>query len=105
MMALVLYEFECHHCKTRVARAYPAANAPALGKSIGVCACGGSLRRVLSLPVVNAEYQKQRNQYPYVERKFGRLKGCEQTTAEGQSVILSPAHEREVMAMNGLTRL
>lgn len=61
--------------------------------------------RVLSLPGINREYQKQRNQYPYVERKFRKLKGASKTDAMGCSVIESPKHEREVCALNGLTRL
>jgi len=41
--------------------------------------------------------------YPYVSRRHQGLKGCREN-AEGHPIIQSPAHEREVAAMNGLVR-
>jgi hypothetical protein len=101
----VIYEFRCSSCGKREERSLPASKAPMLGERLYGCLCGGDVIRVLSMPTVNAEYQRASNQYPYVEHKFRHLKGCEHHDAKGSSVILSRRHEAEVCAMNGLTRM
>lgn len=101
------YDFTCDNCGRHAELAMSMRDAPGIGeRHPDPCpACETrSLRRVLSTSVgINAEYQRARNQYPYVSRQFGPLKGIRRKEGTGQ-VIESVAHEREVMAMNGLRR-
>lgn len=101
------YDFTCDNCNSQSELTMSMREAPGIGERHSepcpVCKAS-SLRRVLSTTVgINAEYQRARNQYPYVSRQFGPLKGINRKEGTGQ-VIESVAHEREVMAMNGLRR-
>lgn len=63
----------------------------------------GDYARVVSIPVVNREYQAGRNKYPYRSYRHGHLDGCRRD-GDGHCIIESAGHEREVMAKNDLIR-
>jgi hypothetical protein len=101
----MVYEFQCERCGHAGQSAFAISDAPALGaKHPEPCPACKSDRylRVVSLPVVNREYQKGRNKYPYISRRWSHLEGCRRV--DGHPLIESVAHEREVMARNAMVR-
>jgi hypothetical protein len=101
----MLYEFQCGRCGHVGAAHYGILDAPSIGERHAepcpTCRCA-DYRRIVSLPVVNSEYQAARNKYPYVSRRWSHLEGCERV--DGHPIIESVAHEKEVMARNGMVR-
>lgn len=100
----MIYEFLCDDCGHIRERTYPAALIPRIGTAVR-CQCGGTARRVLSSGITfeSAKLKHATRGYPFLNFAQVGLEGCA-VGPNGESVIESPSHEREVGKRNNLKR-
>ncbi len=97
-----MYEFSRESDGKIVEFHFRMADAPPIGSLIE--RDGERFTRLVSDSQVSAEVEVVTHKYPYVSRKMPRnLPGCE-TNKNGQPIISSRRHEREIMNRYGLER-
>ena len=99
---MATYTFKSERDGKVIERRFPMTDAPPIGSTIEIE--GDVFRRLPDIPQLSVDIETRTHGYPYVSKSLPRnMKGAE-TNKQGQPIVTSRWHEKELSARHDLKR-
>jgi len=99
---MATYTFQSEATGKVVEKSFPMAEAPPIGSLIEID--GDMYRRLVDIPQLSADIENRTHGYPYVSKSLPRNMEGAKTNKQGQPIVTSRWHERELQSRHNLNR-